>query len=224
MALSKIRERGHWRVVIRPTTFQKDRVEFPDLFRIVEQNAVGLHIWDYPVVERGQEMRKGADWIEQDFQFQEQLQVWRMYQSGQFVHFFPLAEEWTNLSPHYRPPADSVKERRVYFLNTIESLLEIYQFAARLSMSPAGDAEILVETAMEDLQNRRLVTQSAYNPNDRVLTIDQPSWERQWHSPRTELISRPRDLAASAARDFFSRFGLDMSVETIRNLQDRLGR
>jgi hypothetical protein len=222
--LSKIRERGHWRVVIRPTTFQKDRVEFADLFRIVERNAVRFQVWDYPLVEHDQETRKGADWIEQDIQFQEQLQVWRLYRSGQFVHYFPLVAEWRQLSPYHHPDPELVPGRRVHFLNTIDNLLEIYEFAARLSMSPAGDAEMIVETVMEKLQDRRLVTPGDYNPDDRIFTTDQAAWERQWRGPRTELISRPRDLAAMATRDFFSRFGLDMSVETIRSLQDRLGR
>ena len=222
--LSKIRERGHWRVVIRPITFRKDRVEYGELFRIVEQNAVRLHTWDYPVVERDQETRNGVDWIEQDFQFQERLEVWRLYQSGQFVHYFPLAAEWRELSPYCLPDPDLAPGRRVYFLNAIDSLREIYEFAARLSMSPAGDVEMFVETLMVSLQDRRLSTLSIYNPDGRIFTTDQSTWERQWSGPRTELIARPRDLAAIATRDFFSRFGLDLSVETIRSLQDRIGR
>ncbi|MGO9600528.1 MAG: hypothetical protein ACLP7Q_21300 [Isosphaeraceae bacterium] len=222
--LSKIRERGHWRVVIRPITFRKDRVEYAELFRIVEQNAVRLHTWDYPVVERDQETLKGADWIEQDIEEQEQLQVWRLYQSGQFVHYFPLVAEGRELSPFYHPDPELAPGRRAYFLNTIDSLLEIFEFAARLSMTPAGDVEMFVETTMEGLQNRRLVTLSTYNPDDRIFTIGQPAWNYPWQGSRTELIARPRDLAALATRDFFSRFDLDLSVETIRSLQDRRGR
>ena len=39
--LSKIRERGYWRVVIRPTSFEEKHIpEYSELFRIVERNAV----------------------------------------------------------------------------------------------------------------------------------------------------------------------------------------
>ena len=83
---------------------------------------------------------------------------------------------------------------------------------------------MLVETVMEKLQNRRLVTQSKFNPHDRIFAIGQTAWNYRWQGSRTELIARPRDLAAIVTRDFFSRFGLDLSVETIRSLQDRIGR
>ena len=134
-----------------------------------------------------------------------------------------LLAEWRELSPYCLPNPDLAPGQRVHFLNTIDSLREIYEFAARLTMSLAGDAEMFVETLMVSLHDRRLSTLSIYNPDGRIFTTDQSTWERQWSGPRTELISRPRDLAAIAARDFFSSFGLDLSVETIQSIQDRIG-
>lgn len=41
--LDKIRTRGYWRVVIRPTSFDEDHIpDYADLFRIVEKNSVRL--------------------------------------------------------------------------------------------------------------------------------------------------------------------------------------
>jgi len=41
--LSKIRERGHWRIVIRPTSFQRRHIEnYAELFRIVEKLQDGI--------------------------------------------------------------------------------------------------------------------------------------------------------------------------------------
>ena len=53
--LNKIRSRGYWRVVIRPTTFQEHRVpRYADLFPIIEKNSVQLRGWDYPHIDRSQ--------------------------------------------------------------------------------------------------------------------------------------------------------------------------
>ena len=47
--LEKIRARGHWRVVIRPTTFEGSHIpSYSDLFPIVEKNAVRIRGWGYP--------------------------------------------------------------------------------------------------------------------------------------------------------------------------------
>jgi len=45
--LSKIRERGYWRVVIRPTFFEEKHIpEYSELFRIIEGKSVRLRVWN----------------------------------------------------------------------------------------------------------------------------------------------------------------------------------
>ena len=62
--LSKIRERGYWRVVIRPTSFEEKHIpEYSELFRIVERNAVRLAGWDYPHIDYKSQPERGNDWV-----------------------------------------------------------------------------------------------------------------------------------------------------------------
>jgi hypothetical protein len=49
-------------------------------------------------------------------------------------------------------------------------------------------------------------------------------WAHRWGGTQTELIARPRELAAVAARDLFALFGLDVSLETLARLQAEIGR
>jgi hypothetical protein len=51
-----------------------------------------------------------------------------------------------------------------------------------------------------------------------------PECKHRWDGPQTELIARPRELAAGAARELFARFGLDVSLETLKKIQGRIGR
>jgi hypothetical protein len=59
--------------------------------------------WDYPHVDHHNEVARGADWVGQECQLEDELEVWRLYQSGQFVHYFAMADEWRDLSS-LRPP------------------------------------------------------------------------------------------------------------------------
>jgi hypothetical protein len=51
-----------------------------------------------------------------------------------------------------------------------------------------------------------------------------PDWDYRWDGSQTELIARPRQLAAEAAQGLFARFGLDVSLEVLRKIQERLTR
>ena len=57
--LDKIRTRGYWRVLIRPTQFDENHIaDYSDLFPIVEKNSVQLRGWDYPHIDhRSQPLR-----------------------------------------------------------------------------------------------------------------------------------------------------------------------
>src|SRR5208337_3130253 len=60
--LERIRLRGHWRVALRPGSFQRDRIaDRSDLFRIVERNSVRLRGWDYPHIDYQNQPQIGVD-------------------------------------------------------------------------------------------------------------------------------------------------------------------
>jgi hypothetical protein len=118
--LDKIRSRGHWRVVIRPTTFEEHKVpNFSDLFPIVEKNSVQLRGWDYPHIDRSHPPLTGDDWVGQEFDDGDKIEVWRLYQSGQFVHFFEITGDWKDHSSVGPAEPGWQWGREVYFLNTL---------------------------------------------------------------------------------------------------------
>ena len=223
--LSKIRERGYWRVVVRPSVFDAQHIpDYAGLFPIIERNAVRLRGWDYPHVDHDHQTVRGADWVGQEGQWDDELEIWRLYQSGQFVHYFAMAEEWRDLSS--LRPADSTWHpgRYICYISTVYSFLEIYEFAARLALSPAGASIMRVEVELGNLQGRRLITESIRYPLSGLYRIDLPKWQRRWEGSQTELISTPRGLAACATREFFARLGLDLSVDVIKKIQESIGR
>ena len=59
--LARIRERGYWRVVIRPTSFDERHIpNYADLFPIVAKHSVRFRGWDYPHVDEGRPPSDGT--------------------------------------------------------------------------------------------------------------------------------------------------------------------
>src|ERR1043166_6582061 len=91
----KIRSRGYWRVVIRPSSFIAERARLRDLEQIARDTVVQLRGWDYPHFPRDG-VTRGNDFIEAltDSGWIQHIELWRLYQSGQFVHLFAMREDW----------------------------------------------------------------------------------------------------------------------------------
>src|SRR5690242_8039998 len=101
--LDKIRTRGYWRVVIRPKTFEENHIpNYSDLFPIVEKNSVRLRGgWDYPHIDYNSQPLRGPDWVGQEFDCRDEIEVWRLYMSGQFIHFFTPWGDWRDHSARW---------------------------------------------------------------------------------------------------------------------------
>jgi hypothetical protein len=223
--LSKIRERGYWRVVIRPTSFEEKHIpEYSELFRIVERNAVRLRGWDYPHIDYKSLPERGKDWVGQEFQWEDELEVWRLYQSGQFIHYFAIAEEWRDESSLRPPDQGWASGQHMYYISTVYSFVEIYEFAARLALSPAGGVMMHVEIEIGNLKGRRLIPETIHYSLGGEYRITLPTWKHVWEGTQTKLIADPRELAALATRELFARFGLDLGLDILKKLQGGIGR
>ncbi len=223
--LDRIRTRGYWRVVIRPATFEERHIpNDSDLFQIVERNSVRLRGWDYPHIDDQSPPLGGTDWVGQEYERRDEIEVWRLYRSGQFVHFFALAGEWRDHSTTWPPEPGWQPGRCLHYIQTIYSFVEIFELAARLALSPAGATSMRVEIDLVGLQGRQIVETDSRFRFDRTYDTRLPVWKYLWEGTQTELIARPRELAAVASRDLFTRFGLEVSAETLARRQAELGR
>lgn len=222
--LDKIRERGHWSVAIRPATSDRSRVPYEDLFAIIDRNSVHLRGWDYPHVDHQNPPQRGSDWVGQEFDRGQRIEVWRFHTNGLFAHFFGITADWRDQSrllpvdPRWTPGL------HLHLLDTIHLFVEIYEFAARLTQSPAGSDQMCVEICINGLNGRRLVLPDRDFPPEDDLSTQMTEWRDRWDGTQPELIARPRELAARAARQLLPRFGLDLSPGILSELQEQNAR
>jgi hypothetical protein len=212
-------------VVIRPATFAEKWIPRVDeLFGIIARNSVELRGWDYPHVDRLHAPLQGEDWFGQELDWEDHIEVWRLYQSGLFLHYFAVVRDWHDQWTHQPVEPGWAPLRDIEYLHTIYELVEIFEFAARLGQSPAGASQMHAEIDLHGLENRQLVTSTGIIYFSKDYRTSASHWNYRWDGSQADLMARPRELAALAAQDLFVLFGLNVSVDVLNKLQQKIAR
>ena len=229
--LEKIRSRGYWKVIIRPSTFVEHRVAHrSSLLPILEKTSVDFKGWRFPHIDSFRDPDKGADWIGQEIDWIPCVELWRFYQSGQFVFYSGMLSDWTKHTGTYTgwssqwPYPDDGKH---YVLLDIKEVIvgftEIFEFAARLAFTEAGDDQIHLEVEVNGIRNHLL----------RFVPSNQPGFFHRMEDTgselpyisdlsRLELVANTRDIALKPAIELFRRFKWDPGIEVLRDIQSEL--
>jgi hypothetical protein len=223
--LEKIRSRGYWRVVMRPASFIERRIEqMGELQVLLERSAVRLRGWDYPHIDTRQPVKRLENYIAQETDWSHYLETWRFYQSGQFVHYFGLREDWFDESITSSRTSLWGDGQILLFVSTIYEITEILEFAARLALTGAGDDPMRIEIEIVGLKGRRLRPDDINIMLSNDYRADVDKFDYQLEVARGELVSQPRELALRAAQQLFGYFGLDLNLDVLRTHQDGLRR
>lgn len=219
----KIRSRGYWQVVIRPASFNAERVD--SLLKLEEafrEAHVQLRGWDYPHSPREGTTRH-ADFIQGAVDWESYHEIWRLYQSGQFVHLFGMREDWWSESTLGDPqvqPGEALS-----FVSALYTFTEIFAFAARLTESLPLGPEVVVSYRLVGLQNRKLDSfdrdRIPLFPEKRVAK-DVHELSRQVTSDVAQLVAESPKLAIDASVQLFERFGWSASREVLFDAQRKL--
>lgn len=223
--LEAIRSRGHWHVFVRPSVFVERRLpDISGLYRIVEQASVRLRAVDFPHLDRRNSPVINLDWVGQDTDRGQHRESWRLYRSGQFVDVCGFWDDWRDRSVFSPPDKGWQPGRRLAIGDTLFRLTEIFEFAARLSMTPAGDESMHIEVRLKNLSGRVLYVDNpdrASDPWEQKATIDEFPYVIDL--ARAELVGNPREQALRGVVELFKRFGWDGPSEVLRGWQSELG-
>jgi len=212
--------------VIRPQSFVERRIsEITELYPILQNTSVQLRGWDFPHLDPHIQTHVDIDWVGQESDWENFLEMWRFYQSGQFIDITGMAEDWYDQC--HSIPAGLGDWRPGLILgigNTLFRYTEIFEFAARLAMTQAGDDNIRVDITVRDLKGRKLRGDSHHirMPRHHNYIASIGEFPYQIELSRTELIAAPRELALKPTTELFRRFNWDPSQDILRDQQKRL--
>ena len=219
--MEKIRSRGYWKVVVRPTTFAEKRVlDKKTLDHILRTTSVSLRGWSFPHVDDIIELDSGTDWIGQEIEYGRFHELWRFYQSGQFVHYSGMIEDWgDNSTGQWLPPNGEYRRVNLDVRDVVAQFTEVFEFAARLSFTEAGDSGTRVEVVAGNIDNHFLVLPSRSGKASWIPEARKPSMAYATELSNADLVAEKRDLALKASMEFFRCFNWDPNIELLRDLQ-----
>lgn len=224
--IDKIKSRGYWKVIIRPSDFRNDRVpEFETLEHIVTQSSVSLRGWSFPHISTKTEIQRGIDWVQQWVEWSDHVEAWRLYQSGQFVFNGSIRDDWWDKSFWRRPGEDRKPGSILSVVDVVFHFTEILEFAARLAMTDAGSEMMKIGITLVGLKERQLRLDDPWREGfDYPRTAHIESFPQEISARRQQLVAEPRLLALKASRELFVRFSWSPTIEFLRELQNGIGR
>ena len=204
--LEKIHSKGYWRIVIRPTIFDKERI--PTLTKcreIIDDAVVRLRGWDYPYFDNSQ-IINNVDSIAIGVEFMHHIEFWKFFQSSQFVHHFACYEDHLEKPKFPSYKMDTTSGKYLSILSTLYSITEIFQFISRLISKEILIPKVEVTIGLYDMKDRQLFfgEQSRYLRKAYISNIPEIIFNKTYISE--QVLTSAAELAMEATIWVFERF------------------
>ncbi len=220
--MDKIKKAGYWEVIIHPNEFKENLIsDISQLQKIIEDNQVRLRGWYYPHLDKVV-YRSGKDAITSDCDWEQgpRFEQWKYYQSGQFLHYFSIDEDYfidakkreeIMNSFRFNEEMGEGKEVKNFLgiIGVIYSVTEIYQFASRLAEKGLLGDTFTIKIKLGNVKNRMLFFWDVFRFLNRpyICLTEDNSINIEYNDLSKESIIKEADnLALDAAIEIFRYF------------------
>ncbi len=218
--IEEIHARGHWWIRVRPARFDSARLVYEELLPVLRQARVQLTGWDFPHLGNEDDLIHGTDYIGVNTDWFHYREAVRFWQSGQLAYLIGIREDWyeRDTLTMWRPPTTTPGEL-LGLADTLTTYTEVFEFAARLARTKAGDEEMVIGVDLNGLADRQLYAENPARSLSRryASQIKSFGWEEPFS--RTRLFADASELALVKARDLFLRFGAELELDVLRDIQ-----
>jgi hypothetical protein len=162
-----VKERPHWRVLIMPDTFNRERLKsLPACWELIESCRISRGGRSYPYISRDPRYRQqGNDWVASWLDsWRGYQEYWKLYQSAQFIHLFSFVEdidreETTRIATSRVMDLtnDFVPNGCLDISNAMRTITEVVEFTARLAQRDDFGETVSLTINMVDVRNRLLM-------------------------------------------------------------------
>lgn len=211
--LNKIKSRGYWRINFRPLIIE-EKLELPQCKSIVEKNNIEYRGWYYPHVPRRSgddtDLVPGNNYYEGWIDWGAHKEIWRMYQSGQFIHYKATEEDWYKEDDWYDDPRIKKIEpgTTLSVISAVYLITEIFEFLSRLTRNNLYQEGVEIDIGLNKTANRKLVILDPMRVPlfDQYMTkIDEINFTAQYSSE--QMTQNAREEALKVIIHIFHRFG-----------------
>ncbi len=229
--LEKIKKRGYWRINFQPLVDMGKFKSLEDCKKIVEKNSVKLRGISYPFVPLNNDDSSGLEpgnnfyqgWIDAGCY----KAFWRMYQSGQFIHYLALREDWFDEDLWRKELSQKIKPLTSLGIigSVVYQMTEVFMFLSRLTNDNVYDEGVSVSVSLNNTENRKLWIEDdmrvPFMQEHKTASekIEYPSRE----FTKEQIISDYQNLSLDVIKYIFDRFGWhEQPIEAFKKDQDNL--
>ncbi len=227
--IEKIKSRGYWRINFQPLVHVQ-KLKLGECRDIVEKYNVELRGWNYPHFPRRIGDDTGLDPCENFYEgwvdWRNHTEFWRMYESGQFLHYLALREDWMESDDWVNVHQLRISPKTVIGIigSIIWQLTEIYEFLSRLTTTGIYDDGVRVFISLNNTKGRKLWIDDTIRigfSTDYKTGAEKIEFTKKY--TKEDVITTPKELAFEVIIYICDRFGWNRaSVEVIKKDQDDL--
>lgn len=221
--VDKIKQKGYWKVIIRPTIFKKNSIStIEDCKKIIESCVVSLRGWNYPHINKEGIKVSGNDSIEShcDWESAGHLEYWRFYQSGQFVHYFSMREDYRIGEKKLREIQRNNNTESTSFLSilsTLYSVTEIFEFSQCLASKDVLGESVEIVVELGDVGGRELFFWDPMRSliMNYICTFREENILLKRVASKEQLISSSDKIALDTCMEIFRKFNWPQVPEKV---------
>jgi len=220
--LNKIKKYGYWRILIRPLNFEKEKVKtLLECREIIEKSKVSYRGWDFPHLDRV-ETSNGTDWIESGADFDDIIEYWRFYQSGQFVHYLAIREDYRRKDIESSIGKTEKNDRFFNIETTIYRITEVFEFAYRLLECMILNPNFEISINIIGVKERELFffQRDRYLSNKYKSVIDKIEFAKEYSE--NDFIAKKDELTFECIEYVFEKFNFYPSRQIINEIQEKI--
>ncbi len=230
--IAKIKTRGYWRIVFEPLEFIPDKYPISDCKELVNKNKVSMRGWDYPHYPVRQDddskLEPGNNYWQGWIDWERYKEFWRFYQSGQFVHYLGVREDWSEdiiFKNMWEQGDRTIKPGEALgVVSTTFLMTEIFHFLSRLMIDGVYQTGVKVKISLINTSNRQLFIESFDRvPFTSPRTTAGSELNYEITLSKGDLLTDINKAAEQVIVFFYKRFGWDPpNIEVIKSDQEKL--
>lgn len=225
--IEKIKSRGYWKVIFRPLIYEERLFPLLRCRDIVEKNAIQLRGWDYPHFprRRGEDtgLEPGNNYYQGWIDWRSHKELWRMYQSGQFIHYRGLWEDWDDEDSWIAQGNKMPKMLNLGVAHTVYQITEIFEFLLGLVMEGIYKGGVKVLISLFNTRHRKLWLENRQRVPfmvERITGADYIDFKNEYNEK--EIVDSSSELAVKTILHIFQRFEWIPSKDLIKKDQEEL--
>lgn len=219
--LSDIKSRGYWRIEMHSTEFQDNRLSSrAAMEKIMSGATVSLRGWPYPYFSANETNYNGK-WLEGQVNWSYHKEYWRLYESGQWLHYLGLSGAWITREELFKNLSPLPTQHPGYLHvrgDVLFTLTEIMRFAVGLAQGGILDPAAFISVQLHNTRGYMLFESfSRFFPHSYVNPSDRPI-EQEWSLPVGELSTSADQMALEMAIKIYSVFDWIPAEAAVRTL------